>query len=193
MPYYIYRLVGYTNSDIRNHYIGSTPNPYKRIRQHNGIICGGAKNTSSRLYKLINNNETNLKWNYDWILMTFLNKKDALSLEWHMKHPFSCIEINDNIKNHYAKVIFNGKFYNKRCNKLYYDINLMLKQIDITIEYVFVKNNILLNDRTIFLLLDSENMRLINYCPINFKIHYIDKFKYSIINNNLFNYLNKCI
>jgi hypothetical protein len=194
MPYYIYRLnaIAFDKPNFKYNYIGSTPYPRKRIRQHNGIIKGGAKNTTNKLYRLTCDEETNLKWNYQWILMTFLKHRDALSLEWHMKYPFTGDEIN-NKKNHYTNIIFNNKFYNKRCNKLYNNINIMLKQIDITIEYVFNKNNIVDDDKTIFLLLDENNKDAINYMPINYKIFYIDKLNDSAMNNDLFDRLNECL
>lgn len=56
-------------------YIGSTNNIDRRIRQHNGIIKGGAKYTRGS------------KWNYYCIIFTFnMNKCKYLSQEWHLKY-----------------------------------------------------------------------------------------------------------
>jgi hypothetical protein len=53
-----------------------TNNPKKRIRQHNGEICGGAKKTlktkPNEIYCLIKG---------------FNTKIDALQAEWRIKHP----------------------------------------------------------------------------------------------------------
>lgn len=66
-----------TNPDFKNHtYNGKTNNPKRRLRQHNGEICGGAKATSKikpvEIYCLIEGFET---------------EKDALRCEWRIKHP----------------------------------------------------------------------------------------------------------
>ena len=57
-------------------YNGSTNNIKRRIRQHNGIIKGGAKSTKIdrpyEIYCLING---------------FNNKIDTLQCEWRIKHP----------------------------------------------------------------------------------------------------------
>ena len=53
-------------------YLGITNNPIKRIRQHNGLLRGGAKYTHS--FK--NNGE----WIY-YLQIQNLNKKEALSIE----------------------------------------------------------------------------------------------------------------
>lgn len=56
-------------------YIGSTVNINRRIRQHNGIIKGGAKYTRGG------------KWEYYCVLIDLNHTKNtALSYEWHLKH-----------------------------------------------------------------------------------------------------------
>ena len=55
-------------------YCGITNNWKRRIRQHNGIILGGAKYTQSHR-----------PW-VGFIHITGLTKKQALQLEWNIKH-----------------------------------------------------------------------------------------------------------
>ena len=63
-------------------YIGSTVNINRRIRQHNGIIKGGAKYTRGG------------KWNYYCVLIDLNHTKNtALSYEWHLKH-IKCKKFN---------------------------------------------------------------------------------------------------
>jgi structure-specific endonuclease subunit SLX1 len=59
----------------RKTYIGSTININRRIRQHNGIIKGGAKYTRGGI------------WTYYCVLYNLnFTKKLVLSYEWHLKH-----------------------------------------------------------------------------------------------------------
>ena len=65
------------NPSFPNHtYNGATNNIHRRIRQHNGLIEGGAKQTrqygTSEMYCVITG---------------FPNKTYALSCEWWIKHP----------------------------------------------------------------------------------------------------------
>ncbi len=60
-------------------YIGYTIDPMRRIQQHNGILKGGAKSTSSL---------TN--WEFLCILTSddsAFTKNLALSIEWNLKNP----------------------------------------------------------------------------------------------------------
>lgn len=60
-------------------YVGYTIDPKRRIQQHNGILKGGAKATSS-------SNE----WQFLAIITSdseLFTKVLALSIEWHLKHP----------------------------------------------------------------------------------------------------------
>jgi predicted GIY-YIG superfamily endonuclease len=62
-------------------YVGYTVNPARRIRQHNGLIKGGARATRRA---------------HDWAFLAIVSATaaaanftnvQALSLEWHLKHP----------------------------------------------------------------------------------------------------------
>ncbi len=57
-------------------YNGYTNNPWKRIRQHNGEIVGGAKYTRGKS-----------KWQIYVLLTGFKTYNNALSCEWKIKHP----------------------------------------------------------------------------------------------------------
>ena len=60
-------------------YVGYTIEPERRIKQHNGILKGGAKATS------ISN-----QWQFLAIITSdspLFTKCLALSIEWHLKHP----------------------------------------------------------------------------------------------------------
>ena len=60
-------------------YVGYTVDPARRLRQHNGLIKGGARATRRA---------------QNWAFMAIVTSNDpaftnimALSLEWHIKHP----------------------------------------------------------------------------------------------------------
>lgn len=58
-------------------YNGSTNNPDRRLRQHNGEIAGGARSTKGRG-----------PWRYVFRLwVDGWSKTDALSAEWHIRYP----------------------------------------------------------------------------------------------------------
>lgn len=74
--YYCYILRS-TNPLYSNFtYVGSTNNLYRRLRQHNKIISGGAKATAGKS-----------PLEYVAILSGFDNKIEALNCEWRIKHP----------------------------------------------------------------------------------------------------------
>jgi len=57
-------------------YNGSTNNMFRRLRQHNGEITGGAKATKGKG-----------PWEPYAILTGFQTHQEALSCEWRIKHP----------------------------------------------------------------------------------------------------------
>jgi predicted GIY-YIG superfamily endonuclease len=67
MDYIIYLLVNSTNNCT---YVGITNNPERRIKQHNGLLKGGAKYTTSKKGE----------WNY-YAFILGCDKWEALSIE----------------------------------------------------------------------------------------------------------------
>jgi predicted GIY-YIG superfamily endonuclease len=69
-----YCYILYSTTSNRT-YVGYTVDPRRRLRQHNGLISGGAKSTR----------------NNQWDILTVIgssnfSKTSALSFEWHVKH-----------------------------------------------------------------------------------------------------------
>ena len=57
-------------------YAGVSPDPVKRLRKHNGEICGGAKYTASK----------GPGWKHVCIVSGFQNKIQSMQFEWAVKH-----------------------------------------------------------------------------------------------------------
>ena len=57
-------------------YAGVSPDPVRRLRQHNGEIKGGAKYTTSR----------GSGWSHICLVRGFQNKIQAMQFEWAVKH-----------------------------------------------------------------------------------------------------------
>lgn len=73
---YILKCINITNEKQRNlTYNGSTNKPSRRIRQHNGVIIGGAKATKGK------------QWEMYAILTGFPTHQNCLSCEWRIKKP----------------------------------------------------------------------------------------------------------
>lgn len=71
--FYCYLIANANNTT----YNGYTNNLKRRLRQHNGELCGGAKSTKNKG-----------PWNYVFIITKpDWTKNEAMSLEWHIRYP----------------------------------------------------------------------------------------------------------
>jgi len=66
----------YIIQNNRNTYVGVSPDPIRRLRQHNGEICGGAKYTKSK----------GPGWEHVCLIEGFRTKIESMQLEWAIKH-----------------------------------------------------------------------------------------------------------
>ncbi|KAJ3320769.1 Slx4p interacting protein [Boothiomyces sp. JEL0866] len=107
--YACYLLVSLAPSKKNVVYIGSTPNPIRRLRQHNGEISGGAKKTiKSR------------PWEMAIVVYGFTSKFAALQFEWAWQNPHK--------SRHFKEKEFLGKqserFLLSKLKALYLMLNL---------------------------------------------------------------------
>ena len=86
--YYCYILCSLNPNYKNQTYIGFTDDPLHRIRQHNGIIKGGAKFTSKRK-----------PWKLMLVVSNFPNKVLALKFEWAWQNPFKSTFTSEALKN----------------------------------------------------------------------------------------------
>lgn len=75
--FHVYLLRSCKNSR-RSFYIGKTTDPKKRIRQHNGEILGGAKQTRKASKR---------PWEMIVVVEGFPSRTSALQFEWQWQHP----------------------------------------------------------------------------------------------------------
>ena len=67
--YYVYWIVS-----GRSSYIGATVDPVKRLKQHCGVLVGGARRTRGKL------------WTYKCVISGFRTWREALCYEWSFKY-----------------------------------------------------------------------------------------------------------
>ncbi len=75
-------------------YAGVSPDPKRRLRQHNGEICGGAKYTTSK----------GKGWEHVCLIKGFNTKIESMQFEWAVKHvaPRNAGGIKNRIKKLYT-------------------------------------------------------------------------------------------
>jgi predicted GIY-YIG superfamily endonuclease len=72
---YILRCLDENHKNLT--YNGSTNDLKRRLRQHNGLLCGGAKATKGK------------KWEVYALVSGFQNHNDCLSCEWKIRKPLN--------------------------------------------------------------------------------------------------------
>lgn len=82
-PYYVYVL---SSQGTDRSYVGFTVNPKRRLRQHNGVIKGGAKRTKKH---------NGYRWSFACLVTGFTCKHDALAFEWALQHPYKSKRYRD--------------------------------------------------------------------------------------------------
>ena len=78
-------------------YIGFTNNLYRRIRQHNGELVGGAKATKG------------YKWQYCGIITHFRDHIEGLQIEWRLKYSSKQKNIVNRINSFFSYIDTNLK------------------------------------------------------------------------------------
>lgn len=127
-------------------YVGYTTNPERRIRQHNGLIKGGAKYTT-RQHKS--------EWKYLAIIASpEFTHQTALSFEWYVKHK-KYKGVNGRIYSLIDTVINNKKF--EDYSYCIYVSSLMYQSIQ-NISYIaFMFNKLLLSNSLCMFYNDYED------------------------------------
>lgn len=117
--YYCYILCSLNPKYKNQTYIGFTDDPLRRIRQHNGIIKGGAKFTSKRK-----------PWKLVLVVSNFPNKIIALKFEWAWQNPFKSTFTSEALKN----VELPNNLSAKEKSKYYQNLEFKLKVLNILLK-----------------------------------------------------------
>ncbi len=75
-------IISFTNNNISRTYNGMTNNIERRFKQHNNMLSGGAKATTSLIKKYPED-----KWKSICIIKGFDSKSEAMKAEWRIRHP----------------------------------------------------------------------------------------------------------
>lgn len=89
-------------------YIGSTPDPARRIRQHNGEISGGARKTKRKR-----------PWAYVLTVTGFSTRQECLWFEWACQHPNKSRYVTD--KKFFSQ--YGGKFVSGNLRSIFVLLN----------------------------------------------------------------------
>ena len=149
--YFCYILRSENQKYQNETYIGFTDDPIHRIRQHNGLIKGGAKFTKRRR-----------PWTIVLVISNFPNKIVALKFEWAWQNPFKSTLISKEIENIQIK--------GKKTKKYFNSLDFKLKALNILMNskvfekmylniYLFDNINIELNERKIIKNVTQENFK----------------------------------
>ena len=115
-----YCYILYNTQQPHRTYVGYTTNPLRRLRQHNGLISGGAKATT--LIK-----EGKGCWAFLAIITSLsFNKNVALSFEWHLKYVCRSQKLRGTMAMKRIAALFHLVKINKRFKD--FDFHIYLSQ-----------------------------------------------------------------
>jgi predicted GIY-YIG superfamily endonuclease len=133
---FVYIIKGINNNKTK-YYIGYTNNLFRRIKQHNRLLKGGAKATKGYI------------WSYFCIFTNFSNNIEALQTEWRIKYSTYKKNIIDKINsfinyiNTNKRVSPNGNNLNKKL-LIYSNINIIksnyLINVNVDISYFLLEH-----------------------------------------------------
>tara|TARA_Y100000389_G_C17287321_1_gene426152 strand:+ start:101 stop:520 length:420 start_codon:yes stop_codon:yes gene_type:complete len=100
-------------------YVGVSPDPTRRLRQHNGEIKGGAKYTTSK----------GSGWKHICLVSGFRNKIESMQFEWAVKHfpPRSAGGLINRVKKLYG-VLNKKQWTSKSPNAEDVQLNIIWKE-----------------------------------------------------------------
>lgn len=125
---FVYIIKGINSNNKIKYYIGYTNNLHRRIKQHNGLLKGGAKATKGYI------------WSYYCIFTNFRNNIEGLQTEWRLKHVSKNRNIIDKINSFIEYVRCNNKV-SPNANIINKKI-LIYTNIDIIKSYYFIHINV---------------------------------------------------